>query len=109
MDTQYWTDYLINIAKGESPIPRTIASKILEEFSRHSMDQPQVVSEILTGREKEVLLHVSSGLSNKRIGETLYISESTVKNHMRNIMEKLHLRSRTQLIAFAYKSKMINN
>ncbi|MDR1397353.1 MAG: response regulator transcription factor, partial [Desulfarculales bacterium] len=64
---------------------------------------------ILTGRETEILLNVSRGLSNKGIGETLYISESTVKNHMRSIMEKLHLRSRTQLVAFAYKNRMIKN
>ncbi|MDR2055753.1 MAG: response regulator transcription factor [Desulfovibrio sp.] len=109
MDTTYWIDYLTNIAQGESPIPRTIASKILEEFSRHPHKQPQVESEMLTVREKEILLHVSDGLSNREIGERLYISESTVKNHMRNIMEKLHLRSRTQLIAFVYKNRMINN
>jgi DNA-binding NarL/FixJ family response regulator len=108
MDTKYWIEYLMNITKGESPVPRSIASKILEEFSHHP-DQLQVASEILTDREKEVLLHVSRGLSNKGIGETLYISESTVKNHMRNIMEKLHLRTRTQLIAFAYQSRMIKN
>jgi DNA-binding NarL/FixJ family response regulator len=109
MDTTYWIDYLMNIAKGEAPIPRNIASKILEEFSRHPYEQPQVESELLTIREKEVLLHVSNGLSNKEIGESIYISESTVKNHMRNIMEKLHLHSRSQLIAFAYKNRMIKN
>ncbi|MDR2075594.1 MAG: response regulator transcription factor [Desulfovibrio sp.] len=109
MDTTYWLDYLMNIAKGEVPIPRNIASKILEELSHRSYEQQQVESEILTVREKEILSHVSNGLSNKEIGESIYISESPVKNHMRNIMEKLHLRSRTQLVAFAYKSRIIRN
>jgi DNA-binding NarL/FixJ family response regulator len=109
MDTTYWTDYLMNIARGEAPIPRNIARKILEEFSRDPHQQAQVESEILTLREKEVLGHVSNGLSNREIGKTLYISESTVKNHMRNIMGKLHLHNRSQLIAFAYKNRMIKN
>ncbi|MDF2929260.1 MAG: vraR 1 [Anaerospora sp.] len=54
--------------------------------------------------EKEVLQLISQGLGNKEIGEKLFISESTVKNHLRNILDKLHLQNRMQLIAFAYKN-----
>jgi RNA polymerase sigma factor (sigma-70 family) len=50
----------------------------------------------LSGREQEVLKLVSEGLSNKEISQALGISASTVKNHLRNIMEKLHVRNRVE-------------
>ncbi|MCE5284402.1 MAG: response regulator transcription factor [Pelosinus sp.] len=105
METEYWLDYITSVAKGEAPISRDLAAKILQEFSVKRVDE---VEHNLSGREKEVLQLVSEGLGNKNIGEQLYISESTVKNHLRNILDKLHLESRTQLIAFAYKNGMVN-
>jgi DNA-binding CsgD family transcriptional regulator len=57
-----------------------------------------------------LILHlVAEGLSNKEIGESLHISESTVKNHLRNILAKLHLKNRIQLIAYAYKNGLIRD
>ncbi|MDR1921224.1 MAG: response regulator transcription factor [Candidatus Adiutrix sp.] len=109
MDTEYWIDYLTNIAEGGAPVPRSLANKILAQFAAQSSGQAEVDCENLSNREKEVLLFVSQGLSNKEIGEKLYISESTVKNHMRNMMDKLHLRKRGQLIAFAYQNRLIKN
>jgi len=105
METEYWLEYLISIVQGEAPITREVASKILQEFSIQKAD---IVGNRLSEREKEVLLLVSQGLGNKDIGKTLYISESTVKNHLRNILDKLHLQNRMQLIAFAYKNGLIS-
>ena len=105
MEPEYWLDYIVSIAQGEVPISRVLASKILQEFS----GQKQVVLDSrLSEREKEVLQLISQGLSNREISETLYISESTVKNHLRNILDKLHLQNRMQLIAFAYKNGMVD-
>lgn len=101
MEPEYWLDYIMSIVQGEAPISRGIAIKILQEFS---LEKTELVGSKLTEREKEVLQSVSQGLGNKDIGKILYISESTVKNHLRNILDKLHLQNRMQLIAFAYRN-----
>lgn len=100
MEPGYWLDYIISVAQGEAPISRVLAGKILQEFS---IQKPTAPDNKLSDREKEVLQLISQGLGNKEIGEKLFISESTVKNHLRNILDKLHLQNRMQLIAFAYK------
>lgn len=105
MEPDYWIDYIKNIVCGETPISRVVAAKILQEFS---MQKPNIVDNRLSEREKEVLQLISDGRSNKEIGEILFLSESTVKNHLRNILDKLHLQNRMQLIAFAYKNGLVN-
>jgi len=105
MEPEYWLDYIISIVQGEAPISREVASKILQEFSIQKTD---VSGSKLSEREKEVLQLVSQGLGNKEIGKVLFITESTVKNHLRNILDKLHLQNRMQLIAFAYKNGLIS-
>lgn len=101
MEPEYWLDYIMSIVQGEAPISRNLATKILQEFSIQKDDSSD---NKLSEREKEVVQLVSQGLSNKDIGEKLHITESTVKNHLRNILAKLHLRNRVQLVAFAYKN-----
>ena len=60
----------------------------------------------LTEREREVLLLVGQGLSNKEIGQTLYASESTVKTHVGQILRKLNLRNRTQIVVFCFEHEL---
>ena len=105
MEPECWLDYLSSIVQGEAPISRAVAAKILQEFSVQKFDASDSK---LSERENEILQLVSQGLTNKGIAEKLFISESTVKNHLRNILAKLHLQNRMQLIAFAYKQGMIN-
>ncbi|MBP2664895.1 MAG: degU 1 [Firmicutes bacterium] len=105
MEPEYWIDYIISIVQGEAPISRALATKILQEFSVPKTDMS---SNKVSERELEVLRLVSQGMSNREIGEKLCISESTVKNHLRNIMDKLHLQNRMQLIAFAYKNGLLS-
>jgi DNA-binding NarL/FixJ family response regulator len=79
-----------------------MAAKIINEFSQQATDQKNGSSKSkLTDREKEVLRLVSSGSLNKEIALTLYITENTVKYHLRNIMDKLHLRNRAAIAAYA--------
>ncbi|MDF2987364.1 MAG: hypothetical protein K0R50_2874 [Eubacterium sp.] len=59
----------------------------------------------LTDKEIELLVHISEGLSNKEISEAMYLSEGTVRNYISVLLEKLHLRDRTQLAVFYYKNK----
>ncbi|QYJ04419.1 response regulator transcription factor [Nocardioides panacisoli] len=61
----------------------------------------------LTARESEVLLLVAGGLSNREIGLKLGIAENTAKNHVRNLLEKLRLRSRTEAAMYAVREKLV--
>jgi two-component system NarL family response regulator len=60
-------------------------------------------------REKEVLQRVAKGSTNKEIAAQLFISENTVKNHLRNILAKLHLQNRVQAAAYALREGLIGN
>lgn len=63
----------------------------------------------LTGREIEVLRHISQGMTSREIGEKLFISENTVKNHVRNILDKLGLRSRNEAVVYAIREGLITS
>ena len=101
-------DMLRGLGRGEAPLSRAMATKILREFSRR---EPKVTAEEspltrLTPREREVLNSVSQGLSNKEVAVQLGISENTVRNHLRNILEKLHLKNRVQAATFASRHNL---
>ncbi|MEE8448185.1 MAG: response regulator transcription factor [Thermodesulfobacteriota bacterium] len=97
---------LRGVFKGDAPISRHTAAKILSEFGRQIRKERELASP-LTSREREVLELVAKGLTNKKIGNTLFISEHTVKNHLRNILEKLHLANRAQAVAYALEKGLI--
>ncbi|MFQ5455146.1 MAG: response regulator [Nitrospirota bacterium] len=85
--------------KGEAVISRTMATKIISEFTQMAKKiGPQTTekTEELSPREKEILQHLSQGSTNKEIANTLYIAENTVKLHIRHILRKLHLKTRVQ-------------
>jgi DNA-binding NarL/FixJ family response regulator len=93
---------LYGVTKGEAAISPVMATKIIGEFKLQSeglgKESPK---DELTDREKEVLELVSMGDLNKEIASKLYITENTVKYHLRNIMDKLHLRNRAAVAAYA--------
>ena len=62
----------------------------------------------MTARELEVLKLVAQGLNNRQIGTRLFISENTVKNHVRNILEKLQLHSRMDAVMYAVREKLFD-
>ncbi len=91
-------EQLRGVKRGEAAISRRMAARILEEF-RSPAELPEPEGD-LTQRELEVLELVAARLSNKEIAAQLYLSEHTVKNHLKNILAKLHLRSRRQAAAY---------
>jgi len=95
---------------GQSLISPSMASKLLNEFAsmiKKEEEKRDVPVPRLTAREMEVLQHVAQGMNNREIAKTLFISENTVKNHVRNILEKLHLHSRMEAVVYAVREKML--
>ena len=90
------------IDRGEAVITTRLAGNLLAEFRSTSRQAKSAqVGDSLSPREREVLDLVSRGLTNREVAEQLYISENTVKYHMKNILDKLHLQNRSQVIAWA--------
>lgn len=95
------------VANGQSLISPSMATKLLEEFVH--MSRGAAPATTLTPRELEVLRLVAHGKSNRDIAQELFISENTVKNHIRNILEKLQMKSRMEAAMFAVRSKLIDD
>ena len=99
------------IGRGHSLISPAMASKLLTEFNelvKRAEGQQRLPGPSLTARELEILRFVAKGLSNREIGTELYISENTVKNHVRNILEKLHLHNRMEAVMYAVKERLLD-
>ncbi len=109
LQPQAFFELLGGVAQGEAPISRGLATKILGEFARHLQQEPvsAVVREELTDREKEVLRFVAEGLTNRDIATRLNVTENTIKYHLKNILEKLHLRNRAQAAAYAMETGLL--
>ena len=87
---------------GEAAILGVMAARMLNELARpESRSSDAAAVDVLSEREQEVLQYVAAGLSNRDIAEQLYITESTVKKHLRNILAKLHVQNRVQAALLA--------
>jgi len=99
-----------SVQGGQSLISPSMASKLLSEFAtmvKRADEKQSVPQPRLTDREMEVLKLVAKGRNNRDIAKELFISENTVKNHIRNILEKLHLHSRMEAVVYAVREKLL--
>jgi len=112
LDADKFFELLLGVAQGEAPISRDLAARILKEFA-HQAEKSEPVPEVeedpdrLTPRQIEVLQLVVQGLTYKEIAASLFITERTVKYHMREILQKLHLRNRAEVIAYAVRTGLV--
>jgi two-component system NarL family response regulator len=106
-------DSIRAVVGGQSLISPPMAAKLLTEFAtmvRQGEDRknPGPPAPKLTDRELEVLKLIATGANNSKIAKTLFISENTVKNHVRNILEKLQLHSRMEAVMYAVREKILD-
>ena len=99
-----------SIAAGDALVSPRVTRAMLDLFAAKlpretEPDGARVTA--LTDREQEVLLAIARGLSNAEIGESLFVSESTVKTHVGRILHKLDLRDRVQTVIFAYEAGLV--
>jgi DNA-binding NarL/FixJ family response regulator len=109
-----------SVSHGNIIMNPEVAAKIIQNKVSAASDEPKCdekecnyiekikASFNLTPREIEVIIGVSEGLSNKEIGQKLFMTEGTVKNHITEILSKLELRDRTQIVIFAFKNNIIS-
>lgn len=95
------------VANGQSLISPAMATKLLDEFVQISKSPAPASG--LTARELQVLRQVARGFSNREIAAELFISENTVKNHIRNILEKLQMKSRMEAAMYAVRSRLVDD
>jgi|HubBroStandDraft_6_1064221.scaffolds.fasta_scaffold826821_1 DNA-binding NarL/FixJ family response regulator len=102
-----------SLEQGGAPMSPSIARKALDILSKASVTSVKsentegLLDSLLSEREKEILQHTIKGYSPKQIADTLFISIYTVRKHIANIYEKLHVNSNTQVMNLAYKNKWI--
>jgi DNA-binding NarL/FixJ family response regulator len=103
-------DELRRMTQGETPLSGLMATKILKEFGRFSSQAqaPHEYRESLTEREHQILELLVEGLSNVGIAEKVYLSENTVKKHVRNILEKFHSNNRVEAAVYAVREGLVD-
>ena len=106
-------DYLAGLSRGEAPLSRELSARLLREFTHQAaaLDEHAAAglpggppAPELTPRQREILVLVADGLSYKQVGAALNLSENTVKYHMGEVLQRLHLKNREQVVAYAKRS-----
>ena len=101
-------DAVRTVAAGDALLAPSVTRRLIEQFAG-SLPSPASVLALteLSARESEVLRAIAGGMSNAEIAATLFLGETTVKTHVRHLLEKLRLRDRVQLAIFAYESGFV--
>lgn len=99
-------DAVRKAAEGEAVLHPSVAARVMRELHGPRREAPDLYHD-LSERELEVLRLIADGLGNAEISSRLYISEQTVKNHVSNVLGKLHLADRTQAAVYAWREGVV--
>src|SRR3546814_16635583 len=94
-------DGIRRVAAGESLLDPSVTTRVLERL-RHKDDDDELAA--LTDQERKILGHIAEGLTNRQIGERMFLAEKTVKNYVSNMFAKLGMRRRTAAAAYAART-----
>ena len=109
LEADKFFDLLEGVARGEPAITPTLARKLLKELAHPSEPEEDDDPDALTRRETEVLELMVKGItSNRSLAHHLGVSENTVKFHVRNILDKLHLHNRAQVVSYALRKGIVD-
>ncbi len=109
LESSEFFELLEGVGRGEPALTPQVARKLLEEFARTEQETKKQDPRALTEREREVLeLMVRGTTSNRQLAADLGVTENTVKFHMRNILDKLHLHSRAEVVAYALRERIVS-
>jgi DNA-binding NarL/FixJ family response regulator len=95
-----------DVHQGGAPMTSSVASQVLQMFAKQN-HQAKAVENNLSDREKEVLQLITNGYSYKMIASEMFISVDTVRSHIKNIYEKLHVNSKSEAVAKAFRDKIL--
>lgn len=111
LESAQFFSLLEGVERGEPALTPSVARKLLDEFARPKKPTKEEYDpDALTDREREVLeLMVQGTTSNRRLAKHLGVSENTVKFHVRNILDKLHLHNRAQVVAYALRTRLVDS
>ncbi len=108
LEAEEFFDLLDRAQRGEPALTPALARKLLQEFAKPAEAQPRTEEESLTAREKEVLeLMVEGVTSNRKLAKRLGLSENTVKFHVRNILDKLRVHNRAEVVGYALRHGIV--
>jgi DNA-binding NarL/FixJ family response regulator len=100
---------LRSVASGDAVVSPSVTRRLLDRFlgaAGGELRDPSML-DVLTDREREVLLLIAQGLSNTEIARKLFLSEATVKTHVGRVLSKLELRDRVQAVVLAYETGLV--
>ena len=112
LEAEEFFDLLDRASRGEPALTPSLARKLLQEFAKPqepAAPAPASEQDALTAREREVLeLMVEGVTSNRKLAKRLDLSENTVKFHVRNILDKLHLHNRAEVVGYALRHGIVD-
>jgi DNA-binding NarL/FixJ family response regulator len=109
LESEEFFALLERVSRGEPALTPTLARRLLQEFAKPAKaPEPAQDPDSLTDREREVLeLLVQGVTSNRKLAQQLGVSENTIKFHVRNILDKLHLHNRAQVVSYAIRNRIV--
>ncbi|MEI2786215.1 MAG: response regulator transcription factor [Candidatus Nanopelagicales bacterium] len=104
-------DGIRTVAGGDALLSPSVTRRLMREFARTTSGAALPIElgdlDTLTQREREVLIHIGHGLSNREIAQQMYLAESTVKTYVKHILMKLGLRDRVHAVVYAYEAGLM--